>query len=67
MGDNESTKRGPSALLLLPGLIAVAVSVWALAGPDTWAASTDNHVGWFFVVAAIVVGAVLVIAPSSKR
>lgn len=66
MGDNESTKRGPSAALLLPGLIALAVSVWAIAGPATWSGLTDNHFGWFAVVAAIIVGAVLVISPGKK-
>lgn len=60
-------KNRPSALLLFAGLIALAVSAWAMAGPATWGAVAGDHVGWVVVLAAIAVGAVLVLSPSRKR
>jgi hypothetical protein len=61
-------KHGPSVLLLLSGIVALAVSGWALAGGNGW--PTDGvggpHLGWILVLAAIVVGAMLVFAPGKR-
>jgi len=62
----STTKKGPSGLLMLAGLLALAVSVWALAGPSAWSGLLDFHFGWVFVVAAIVVGLVLVVSPGKR-
>lgn len=59
MTENE-TKRRPSALLLLCGLIAIAVSVLAFAGPSTWGTGTFDF-GWILVVGAVLVGLVLIV------
>ena len=59
MTENE-TKHRPSALLLLCGLIAIAVSVLAFAGPSTWGTGTFDF-GWIFVVGAVLVGLVMIL------
>ncbi|MGV8872998.1 MAG: hypothetical protein ACOH2Q_10750 [Rhodococcus sp. (in: high G+C Gram-positive bacteria)] len=72
-GDSDSdtekqnaNRRGPSALLLLAGLAAMVVSVAALIGQDAITALGDVQFRWVFVVAAVVVGFVLLLGPSRK-
>ncbi|WP_230596161.1 MULTISPECIES: hypothetical protein [Nocardiaceae] len=61
-----SSRRGPSALLLLAGLAAMVVSVAALIGRDAIVALSDVQFRWVFVVAAVVVGFALLLGPSRK-
>ncbi|WP_433195344.1 hypothetical protein ACQP1G_41080 [Nocardia sp. CA-107356] len=61
--DNNPTKRGPSASLLIVGLLALGVSIWAFIGPATMTATGVVSLGWVVVIAAIVVGILLVISP----
>ncbi|MCX4097198.1 hypothetical protein [Nocardia sp. alder85J] len=68
--DTESARgarRGPSLLLLLAGLLAVLVSVWAFIGPSSWPAHSGLPIGWIVVGAAVVVGCGLVLSPRRKR
>ncbi|MET7768596.1 hypothetical protein [Nocardia sp. NPDC005366] len=64
--DRTSQGRGPSASLLIVGLLALALSVCALAGPATVSAAGAISFGWIIVIAAIVVGIVLVISPRKR-
>lgn len=59
-------RKGPSAVLLLAGLVALLVSAWALAGPSAWGRLPDLHLGWLVVVAAVVVGLGLVFSPGRR-
>ncbi|WP_327095551.1 hypothetical protein OIE68_37070 [Nocardia vinacea] len=61
--DNNVTKRGPSVSLLIVGLLALGVSSWAFIGPATMTATGVASLGWVVVIAAIVVGILLVISP----
>ncbi|WP_410873714.1 hypothetical protein [Nocardia sp. A7] len=68
MADPTSTEpaRRPAFTLLTTGLIALAVSVWALLGAPT----PDDGIlpiGWGVVIAAIVIGLLLTLAPSRKH
>jgi putative copper export protein len=65
-GIGDGTKKRPSALLLFAGLAALAVSAYGLIGPDTWESVADVQFGWIVVLIAIVVGLVLVVAPSRR-
>lgn len=66
-GENRtSSRRGPSALLLLAGLATMVVSVAALIGQGTIAALGDVQFRWVFVVVAVVVGFALLLGPSKK-
>ncbi|BDT85190.1 hypothetical protein GV791_27225 [Nocardia cyriacigeorgica] len=68
MADNQTrTQRGPSFSLLIVGLLAVALSVWALIGPASWPATGVISIGWIVVVTAIVVGLLLVVSPRKRR
>lgn len=72
MADNtESTEsagtRRPSAVLLLSGLTALLVSVWAFIGPDHLGALGDWQFKWLLVVAAVVVGIALVVSPGRRK
>ncbi|WP_210744525.1 hypothetical protein [Nocardia flavorosea] len=58
---------GFSAGLFVTGLLALLVSVWALAGPDRWNITSMIPVGWIVVAAAIVIGVALVISPRKRR
>ncbi|MCP2289231.1 hypothetical protein ACFYT3_19205 [Nocardia amikacinitolerans] len=58
--------RGPSASLLIVGLLALAVSVWGFIGPAATASGAISF-GWIVVIAAIVVGVLLVISPRKRR
>ncbi|MDV8020398.1 hypothetical protein [Rhodococcus sp. IEGM 1330] len=64
--NRTSSRRGPSALLLLAGLAAMVVSVAALIGQQAIAALGDVQFRWVFVVAAVVVGFALLLGPSRK-
>ncbi|MBF6343820.1 hypothetical protein IU409_09915 [Nocardia cyriacigeorgica] len=68
MADNHTeTRHGPSFSLLTVGLLAVALSVWALVGPASWPATGVISIGWIVVVTAIVVGLLLVLSPRKRR
>ncbi|MFJ1460009.1 hypothetical protein [Nocardia wallacei] len=67
MADNSETRRGPSFSMLLAGVLALLVSVWAFIGPSSWPAHSIIPIGWIVVAAAIVVGIVLVVAPRKKK
>ncbi|WP_024802274.1 hypothetical protein [Nocardia sp. BMG51109] len=67
MADNSETRRGPSFSLLLAGVLALLVSVWAFIGPSAWPVHSIIPVGWIVVAAAIVVGIALVVAPRKKK
>lgn len=59
--------RRPSALLLLSGLVALLVSVGALIGPGSFESLGDAQFRWIVVLAAVVVGVVLVFAPGRRK
>ncbi len=59
-------RRGPSLLLLLFGLVALAVSGWALLGPFSLDVLASFDGGWVLVGAAVVIGAVLVFLPNRR-
>ena len=65
--DDNVTKRGPSVSLLIVGLLALGVSSWAFIGPATMTATGVASLGWAVVIAAIVVGILLVISPRRPR
>ncbi|WP_194817453.1 hypothetical protein [Nocardia sp. XZ_19_385] len=67
MAEQPETKRGFSPSLLIVGLLALAVSVWALIGPATMPLSGAISLGWILVITAIVVGVLLVISPRKRR
>lgn len=58
------SSRGPSLPLLIVGLSALALSVWALVGPSAWPAASMIPLGWIVVGGAIVAGLTLVLCPS---
>ncbi len=61
MTEQTVTRRRPSAFLLLAGLLALAISIWSLVGPDTWAGGFPF--GWVLVIGAIAVGTALLRSP----
>ncbi|ORI23258.1 hypothetical protein BJI47_09065 [Rhodococcus sp. 1168] len=63
--ENHARTR-PSALLFLVGLAAAIVSVCALVGPSAIVSLGNVQFRWVFVVVAIVVGVVLLLAPGRK-
>nr|WP_042939955.1 hypothetical protein [Rhodococcus sp. AW25M09] len=65
-GEHNSSRRGPSALLLLAGLVFLVVSVAAIIGRDAITALADVQFRWLFVIAAVVVGVALLLGPSRK-
>ena len=65
--NTDTGRRGPSAVLLLAGLAALLVSAWAFAGPESWDWVPPIETGWVIVIAAIVIGAVLVLSPGRKK
>lgn len=67
MAENENKKRRPSFSLLLAGMLGLGVSVWAFVGPHSWPVSGGLSLGWIVVIAAIVVGIVLVLTPKKNR
>lgn len=64
---HTSGRRGPSALLFLAGLAAMVVSVAALIGQDAVTALGNVQFRWVFVIAAVIVGAALLLGPSKKN
>lgn len=65
--EENVTKRRPSVALLIVGLLALGVSIWAFVGPTTMTATGVASLGWVVVIAAIVVGILLVISPRRPR
>ncbi|MFI6363386.1 hypothetical protein ACIBG0_11625 [Nocardia sp. NPDC050630] len=65
--EDNITKRGPSVSLLIVGLLALGVSIWAFIGPSTMTSTGVASLGWVVVIAAIVVGVLLVISPRRPR
>lgn len=63
MADNKT--RRPSFSLLLAGVLAVLVSIWAFIGPSSW--PNGLSFGWMVVITAIVVGVILVISPRKRK
>ncbi|MBL1075080.1 hypothetical protein JK358_11815 [Nocardia sp. 2] len=64
MADKKT--RRPSFSLLLAGVLSVLVSIWAFIGPHSWPVSGGLSLGWIVVIAAIVVGVVLVLSPRKR-
>ncbi|RVW05149.1 hypothetical protein [Rhodococcus xishaensis] len=60
-------RRRPSVGLLLAGVAALLVSVWALAGPFSLEPLANVEFRWLFVALAVVIGAVLVLSPGRRR
>ncbi|MEV6321457.1 hypothetical protein AB0M45_09700 [Nocardia sp. NPDC051787] len=60
------SRRGPAASLLIAGLLALAVSVLGFIGPASWPAASMLPLGWIVVLAAIVIGILLVISPRKR-
>ncbi|MFQ6324505.1 MULTISPECIES: LPXTG cell wall anchor domain-containing protein [unclassified Nocardia] len=65
--NNSTDRRGPSASLLIVGLLALTVSVWAFVGPTSMPATGVIPLGWIVVIAAIVIGILLVVSPRRRR
>ncbi|NIL86654.1 hypothetical protein RhoFasGS6_04061 [Rhodococcus fascians] len=63
----SSSRQGPSAPLLLAGLAALIVAIAALIGQDAVTALAEVQFRWVFVIAAVVVGAALLLGPSRKH
>lgn len=60
-------RRGPSILMLLSAIAALAVSAWALIGPFSLDSLANVEFRWLLVALAVVVGAALVFAPGKKK
>ncbi|KAF0848382.1 hypothetical protein [Nocardia caishijiensis] len=67
MADSTKTERRPAFSLLVTGLLALAVSGWALLGAPTPDGGGILPVGWGVVIVASVVGLLLVLSPRRKR
>jgi type IV secretory pathway VirB6-like protein len=65
--DSSTKSRGPSVSLLIVGMLALGVSIWALIGPAAMPATGSVPLGWIVVIAAIVIGILLVISPRKPR
>ncbi|KJV00057.1 MAG: hypothetical protein NTX68_11100 [Rhodococcus sp.] len=63
----SSSRQGPSAPLFLAGLAALIVAIAALIGQDAVTALAEIQFRWVFVIAAVVVGAALLLGPSRKH
>ncbi|WP_420752887.1 hypothetical protein [Rhodococcus sp. O3] len=67
--DTEATcsrRRGPSILLLVAAIAALAVSGWALIGPFSLDPIANVEFRWVFVAVAVAVGAALLFAPGKR-
>ncbi|MDV2474771.1 hypothetical protein ACWDTG_25800 [Rhodococcus zopfii] len=62
----RSRRRGPSILLLLAAIAALAVSGWALIGPFSLDPLANVEFRWVFVAVAVAVGAALLFAPGKR-
>ncbi|WP_027503784.1 hypothetical protein [Rhodococcus sp. UNC23MFCrub1.1] len=60
-------RRGPSPVLLIAGAAALLLAIPTLVGADPTAIVAGAASGWTLVIAAIVVGVVLVLAPVRRR
>ena len=58
-----ATRRRPSLLPLLSGLLALGLGSAALVGPDTWHGVGAFPFGWVLVGAAIAIGVILLRTP----
>ncbi|MFF2088808.1 hypothetical protein ACFVVM_33920 [Nocardia sp. NPDC058176] len=69
MAENESveTRRRPAFSLLLTGILALALSAWALLGAPTPDEGGILPIGWAVVITAIVIGLVLTLSSGRKR
>ncbi len=65
--EDNVAKRGPSVSLLIVGLLALGVSIWAFIGPASMTTIGVASLGWIVVITAIVVGVLLVISPRRPR
>ncbi|MBC7305110.1 MAG: hypothetical protein H5T78_29710 [Nocardia sp.] len=65
--NSVDTRRRPAFTLLTAGLISLAVSIWALLGAPTPDDGGILPIGWGVVIAAIVIGLMLTLAPSRKH
>ncbi|WP_194825982.1 hypothetical protein [Nocardia sp. XZ_19_231] len=65
--NSVESRRRPAFTLLTTGLIALAVSVWALLGAPTPDEGGILPVGWGVVIAAIVIGLLLTLTPSRRH
>lgn len=63
----RTSRDGTALPLLLIGLLALALSVWTLAGPTVWSTAGMIPVGWILIAGAIIVGLLLVVAPGKHR
>ncbi|WP_032365605.1 hypothetical protein [Rhodococcoides fascians] len=63
----SSSRQGPSAPLFLAGLAALIVAIAALIGQDAVTALAEVQFRWVFVIAAVVVGAALLLGPSRNH
>ncbi|MFC9551068.1 hypothetical protein ACFTWF_09495 [Rhodococcus sp. NPDC056960] len=61
------TRKRPSPLLILAGVAALLVSGWALVGPFSLDPLANVEFRWLFVLAAVLVGLVLVFAPNRRK
>ncbi|MBY6677952.1 hypothetical protein HQ314_13585 [Rhodococcus sp. BP-332] len=60
-------RRGPSPVLLIAGVAALLLAIPTLVGADPTAIVAGAASGWTLVIAAIVVGVALVLAPVRRR
>ncbi|MGW0007108.1 hypothetical protein [Nocardia grenadensis] len=63
----QARRGGFSPGLFFVGLLALGLSVWALAGPTQWGLTTIVPIGWIVVAVAIVAGLLLVVSPRRRR
>ncbi|GAA5067625.1 hypothetical protein [Nocardia callitridis] len=63
--EKPSCGGGPSFSLLIVGLLALAVAAWAFIGPHALP-TTSIPLGWVAVIAAVVIGALLVLSPRRR-
>jgi len=57
--------RIPRSIVVLVGA-ALLVSAWAFAGPESWDWVPPIEAGWVIVIAAIAVGAFLILSPGRR-
>jgi hypothetical protein len=63
----DKNRRGPSFSLLLAGVLALLVSVWAVLGPGAWPTHNNFPGGWIVLAAVGIVGIVMVISPRRRK
>ena len=56
-----------SLVLLLAGALCLAIAGSVLAGADPFDWITNLPLGWIAIVGAIVIGAVMVLAPARRK